>query len=198
MEKCVNRNPDWVFSVVLPVLHGGLSDTHLCSFLRHTVAKLKLEYFRNQYREASQPAYASEMLVSVWLYAFVLSVRSSRWLEQRIRTDLAFHNLANGALPDHRTLSAFRRRHRKELNDVFTQVIELARADGFSRLGLVAIDSARVASASRDRTEAGQALRDQRARIRREIRLWQRRCDAQDFSEETRLEAKTEEFARLD
>jgi transposase len=197
-EHLVDRHSDGVISVVPPALQGELSDTHLCSFLRHTVAMLNLKEFQDWYREERRSAYAPEMLLSIWLYAYVLMVTSSRQLEQRIRKDPAFRYASNGALPDHRTLSAFRRQHRKELNDVFTQVTELARADGFSQLGLVAIDSTRVgANASRNRIEAGQARRDQRARIRREIRFWQQRCDAQDSSEGVRLAVRTEELVRL-
>ena len=121
------------------------------------------------------PAYAPEMLASVWLYAYALGVTSSRRLEQRIREDLAFHYLAGGAAPDHWTLNAFRRRRAKGLNDLFTQVVELARKAKLGKLGHVAIDSTRIAAnASRNRVDTEQALRDARARIRRDIRREQR------------------------
>jgi transposase len=197
MEKFIDRNPDHIPSLVLPAVHEELSDTHLCSFLRHTLAKLNVQHLRNRNTEESRPAYPPEMLASVWLYAYALNVTSSRWLEQRIRKDSAFRYSADGALPDHQTLSTFRRRHSKELNDVFTQVMELARASGFGQLGLVAIDSTRVVeNASRD-TIAGQFLRNQRTRIRQEIRRWQQRCDEQDSNEGVRLQARTKKLARL-
>jgi transposase len=104
------------------------------------------------------------MLASVWLYAYALGVTGSRRLEQRIREDLGFRYLAGGAAPDHWTLKAFRRRHAKGLNDLFTQVVELARKANMGKLGHVAIDSTRfAANASRDRLDTEQALRDARA-----------------------------------
>jgi len=114
MEKFVDRNPDHIPSLVLPAVHEELSDTHLCSFLRHTLAKLNVQHLRNQNTEESRPAYPPEMLASVWLYAHVLNVTSSRCLEQWIRKDSAFRYSANGALPDYQTLSVLRRRHRRE------------------------------------------------------------------------------------
>jgi len=52
------------------------------------------------------------------------------------------------------------------------------------KLGHVAIDSTRIAAnASRHRIDTEQALRDARARVRREIRRWQRQCDAEDPNE---------------
>jgi transposase len=161
------------------------------------VAKLNLETFRNEYGVEGGPAYAPEMLVSVWLCAYALSVTSSWRLEQRIREDLAFRYLAGGATPDYWTLNAFRRCHAKGLNDVFTQVPELARASGQGRLGHVAIDSTRIAAnASRDRIATEQALRDARARLRREIRRWQKQCDADDPNEGAGVQVASEVLAQ--
>jgi len=92
---------------------GVLGADHACFFLRRVVAKLNLSGFRSEFRAEGGPAYAPEMLVVVWLHAYALSVTSSRRLEQRIREDLAFRNLAGGAIPDNWTLNAFGRQHRR-------------------------------------------------------------------------------------
>lgn len=118
MSKFLDYNPDQAY-LQPPSVRDVLGPGHLCFFLRRVVAKLNLEVFRNEYGVEGGPAYAPEMLVSVWLYAYALSVTSSRRLEQRIREDLAFRYLAGGATPDYWTLNAFRRRHAKGLNDVF-------------------------------------------------------------------------------
>ena len=44
-------------------------------------------------------------------------------------------------MPDNWALSAFRRRHARGINNVFTQVLELARKLGLGHLGHVALDS---------------------------------------------------------
>src|SRR5229473_2888161 len=91
------------------------------------------------------------------------------------------------------------RRHAQGLNDLFTHVVELARASGMGRLGHVAIDSTRIAAnASRDRIDTEQALRQARARIRREIRRWQKQCDADDPNEGAGSEVGREVLARLE
>jgi len=183
MGKFLDYNPEQAY-LLPPSVHDVLGSGHLCFFLRRVVAKLNLGALRNEYGEEGGPAYAPEMLASVWLYAYALGVTSSRRLEQRIREDLAFRYLAGGAAPDHWTLNAFRRRHAKGLNDLFTQVVELARTGGLGRLGHVAIDSTRIAAnASRNRLDTEQVLRNARARIRREIRRWQQQCDADDPNE---------------
>jgi transposase len=198
MAKFLDYNPDQAY-LLPPSVRDVLGSGHLCFFVRRVVAKLNLEAFRNEYGEEGGPAYAPEMLVSVWLYAYALGVTSSRRVEQRIREDLAFRYLAGGAAPDYWTLNAFRRRHAKGLNDLFTRVVELARASGLGRLGHVAIDSTRIAAnASRNRIDTEQALREARARIRRDIRRWQKQCDADDPNESAGSEVGSEVLARLE
>jgi transposase len=159
MAKFLEYNPERAY-LLPPSVRDVLGAGHLCFFVRGVVARLDLQAFRSEYAEAGGPAYAPEMLVAVWLYAYALGVTSSRRLEQRIREDLAFRYLAGGAAPDHWTLNAFRRRHGRGLNDLFTRVVELARASGLGRLGHVAIDSTRIAAnASRNRLNTEQALR---------------------------------------
>lgn len=198
MGKFLDYNPDQAY-LLPPSVRDGLGLGHLCFFLRRVMAKLNLSAFREEYGSEGGPAYAPEMLASVWLYAYALSVTSSRRLEQRIREDLAFRYLAGGATPDHWTLNAFRRRHRKALNDLFTQVLEMARNTGLGRLGHVAIDSTRIAAnASRDRLDSEQALRDERAHLRREIRRWQQQCDVDDPNEGAGMEVNQEVLAQLE
>jgi transposase len=198
MGKFLDYNPDQAY-LLPPSVRDVLGLGHLCFFLRRVMAKLNLSAFREEYGSEGGPAYAPEMLASVWLYAYALSVTSSRRLEQRIREDLAFRYLAGGATPDHWTLNAFRRRHRKALNDLFTQVLEMARNTGLGRLGHVAIDSTRIAAnASRDRLDSEQALRDERAHLRREIRRWQQQCDVDDPNEGAGMEVNQEVLAQLE
>lgn len=198
MPKFMDYSPDQAY-LLPPSVADVLGDSHLCFFVRRVVAQFNLSAFRDGYGEEGGPAYAPEMLVSVWLYAYALGVTSSRRLEQRIREDLAFRYLAAGWAPDHWTLNQFRRRHAKEMNDLFTQVVELGRSLGMGKLGHVAIDSTRIAAnASRDRIDTEQVLRNERARIRRDIRRWQKQCDAEDPNEGSGAEVGGEVMARLE
>jgi len=182
--KFLSYSPDQI-ELLPPSAREVLGEDHLCFFVRRVVARLNLSAIEQAYSEEGQPGYHPALLVSVWLYAYALGITSARRLEQRIREDLAFRYLAAGAQPDFWTLNAFRRRHPKALNDLFTQVLELARTAGLGRLGHVAIDSTRVkANASPNRTETVEKLRTERARIRRRIRRWQQACNADDPNEQ--------------
>src|SRR5580704_12182971 len=89
-----------------------------------------------------------------------------------------------GARPDYWALNDFRRRQKGGVNEVFTQVVELARSLGMGKLGHVAIDSTRIAAnAAADSVETEEKLRGERAKIRKQIRRWQRQCEAEDPNE---------------
>jgi transposase len=168
-----------------PCVKDVLGANHLCFFVHRVVEELDLRQFEEAYVEEGRPAYAPALMVKVWLYAYALQVTSSHRLEQRIREDLAFRYLAGGATPDYWALNDFRRRHRRAMNDLFLQVVEVARGLGMGHLGHVAIDSTRVrANASPRRTETVQELRQRLAKTRREIRRWQQRCAAAEGDEE--------------
>jgi transposase len=160
---------------------SGVGEGHLAVFVQELVERLDLRPFEAESSDQGRPGYPPQLLWKVWLYAYALGLTSSRRLEQRIREDLGFRLLAGNWKPDFWTWNQFRRRHRKALNDVFTQVLEAARRLGMGRLGQVAIDSTRVeACASPDRAQTLEQLRRERARLRQRIRRWQKQCDRDD------------------
>jgi transposase len=164
-----------------PSVREELGEGHLAIFVHELVERLDVKQFEDERGSEGRPSYPPQMMLKVWLYAYILGVTSSRRIEQRVHEDLGFRLLAGNLKPDHWTLNEFRRRHPKGLNDVFTQVVEAARCLGMGKLGMVAIDSTRVkASASPDRSDSIEKLRMERARIRQRIRRWQKQCDSED------------------
>lgn len=139
-----------------------------------------MRVFVDSYSAEGGQLYAPELMLGVWLYAYALGITSARQVVRRLVEDLAFRYLAAGQRVDNWALSAFRR-HARALNDAFTQVLEWAQSQGMGKLGLVVVDSTRIAAnASRDRVDTEQALRDKRARLRRQVRAQQKAADHDD------------------
>jgi transposase len=185
-----------------PSVRDELGEDHLCFFIHEAVEHMELKSFEQAYGEEGGALYCPALMLKVWLYGYALGITSARRLEQRIREDLGLRYLAGGARPDNWALSAFRRRHARGLNDVFTQVLEMARAMKLGRLGQVAIDSTRIpAAASRNRLETEAGLREERAKLRRSIRKWQKQCDEDDPNEgagmRIRLEGLQEQLQEM-
>lgn len=179
MSRYVEYNPEQAW-LLPPSAREELGENHLAVFVHELVERLDLCRFESG-SEQGRPGYPPELMLKVWLYAYAQGITSSRRIEQRIHEDLGFRLLTGGWKPDFWTLNQFRKQYPRALNDVFTQVVEVARTMGMGRLGKVAIDSTRLqANASADRSASLQQLRRERARIRQRIRRWQKQCDQQD------------------
>ena len=181
MSRFLNYSPEQAY-LLPPNVKEVLGEDHLCWFIHELVERLDVKSFCDAYGEEGGVLYHPSLMLKVWLYAYAIGLTSSRRVEQRVREDLAFRYLAGGGRPDFWALNGFRRRHARGINDVFVQVLEMAQKLGLARLGTVAIDSTRVkANASADRMEkVVEEPRQERARKRRQVRRWQKACDADD------------------
>lgn len=183
MGRFLPYDPEQAY-LLPPSVKDELGKDHLCFFIHSAVEHVDLRSFEQVYGAEGGELYHPALMLKVWLYGYAVGITSARRLEQRIREDLGLRYLAGGARPDNWALSAFRRRHARGLNDVFTQVLEMARGMKLGRLGQVAIDTTRIAgAASRNRLETEERLRQERAQLRRGIRKWQKLCDEEDPNE---------------
>ncbi len=180
MSRFKIYSPDQAY-LLPPSVRDELGEKHLCFFVRGMMERLDMRVFEHSYSTEGGELYAPQLMLGVWLYAYALGITSARQVERRLVEDLAFRYLAAGERIDNWALSAFRRRHGRALNDVFTQVLEWAQQQGMVKLGRVAIDSTRIAAnASKDRVDSEQALRDTRAQLRRQVRAWQKAAGRDD------------------
>jgi transposase len=111
---------------------------------------------------AAGPArYDPVMLLTVWMYAYLRGVLSTRAVEDRCRYDATFRVACGRGIPDHTTFSRFRKRLFAQeglAEDLFCQVLRVCACAGLGRLSVVAGDGVKIAaSASKEagRTEAG-------------------------------------------
>jgi transposase len=96
-------------------------------------------------------AYDPTMLVTLLVYAMWQGVRSSRQIEARCHTDVAFRIVCAQDPPDHSTIARFRQANAARFADLFGQVLLLCARSGMGRFGKVAIDGTKIAgNASRD------------------------------------------------
>jgi transposase len=111
---------------------------------------------------AAGPArYDPVMLLTVWMYAYLRGVLSTRAVEDRCRYDATFRVACGREVPDHTTFSRFRKylfAQEGLAEDLFHQVLRVCACAGLGRLSVAAGDGVKVAAdASKEasRTEAG-------------------------------------------
>lgn len=168
-----------------PSPRDWLPDDHLVHFIVDVVGSLKLRKIYRSYRgRKGQPPYNPTMMVSVWMYAFCVGIRSSRKVEKALYEDAAFRYLGGNQQPDHWTLNEFRRRHTKALGDLFAQTVKLAARAGLVKLGQVAFDGTKIkANASKHCAMSYKRMTEEEERLKKEIEEYFKEADATDEEE---------------
>lgn len=180
--------PDQLF-LMPPSLQEWLPEDHLAYFVSDLVDDLNLSEIEAVYEdeERGQPPYHPCMMAKVLIYAYCIGVFASRRIEKRLVEDVAFRILAAGNTPDFRTLSDFRKIHRKAVEGLFEQVLRLALKAGAMKLGRVAIDGSKLkANASKHKAMSYGRMKEKERQLREEVRRLLSEADRQDQAEDAR------------
>src|SRR5262249_33966302 len=151
------------------------------------VGQLDLAAILGDYRRdrGGQPPFHPAMMVKLLLYAYCIGVPSSRRIEERTHTDIAFRVLAAGHHPAHDTIARSRKPHLKALAALFVQVLKLCREAGLVKLGTVALDGTKVrANASKHKAMSYGRMAEAEARLEAEVEELLRRAEAADADED--------------
>lgn len=106
------------------------------------------------------PAYDPRALLAIWVYGFMVGVRSCRKLEAACRDQIPYLWLSGNQRPDHNTLWRFYEAHRQAMRVLLKRTVRVAVGAGLVNLALQAVDGTKVgASAGRDRTLDAEGLR---------------------------------------
>ncbi len=154
-----------------PSLREWLPDGHLAWFVIETVERLDLSAITGAYRADGhgRPPYDPAMMTALLIYNYAVGVRSSRQVERRLTEDVACRVIAVNLRPDHSTIAEFRARHQDAISGLFCQVLALCQQAGMGRVGMVAVDSTKLAGdASLGANRGLKALRELAGRALKE------------------------------
>jgi transposase len=172
-----------------PSLDDWLPQEHLARFISETVDQMDLSALIKAYRANGQgsAAYHPAMMVKALLYAYCIGIPSSRKIAKALVDDVAFRWLAAGNFPDFRTISEFRRRHLKALQDLFPQILLLCKASGLVKAGIIALDGTKVkTNASLSRNKTYEQLSKEEKRLKEKVEVLLEQAEKTD-QEEDRL-----------
>ena len=110
--------------------------------------------------------YAPPALLAIWVYGFMVGIRSSRALETACRDQLPFRWLSGNQTPDHNTLWRFYQRHRSQFHHLFHRSVRLAVEAELVDWAIQAVDGTKLqANAAGDRMLDAAALAALAARV---------------------------------
>jgi transposase len=93
---------------------------------------------------AGHPAIDPRLLIAVWLYATLESVRSARALDQLCQEHVAYQWLLGGVTVNYHTLADFRVAYEAELDEVLTRSVAALMSEGLVTIEKTAQDGLRI------------------------------------------------------
>ncbi len=148
---------------------------------------MDLSVLKSAYRAngLGSAAYHPAMMVKILLYAYCIGIPSSRKIARALTDDVAFRWLAAGNFPDFRTISEFRRRHLKALQNLFPQILLLCKASGLVKAGVIALDDTKVkADASLGRNKTYEQLSREEKRLKKKVKALFAQAEKTDRGED--------------
>lgn len=162
----------------------------LVFFFLDLVPQLDLEPFYAYYEAETRgaPPFDPREMVCLLLYAYSVGVYSSRKIALACERNLAFLAIVGTDRPDFRTISDFRKLHLEAFQDIFVQVLRLAKELGMIRLGNLSTDGTKMpGNASRHKAMSYAYMVKEEQRLRAEIAALLEEAQQQDGTEDAVL-----------
>ena len=135
------------------------------------VDNLMLDNVYKLYKPSGRKPYHPQMMLKVILYAYMNNIYSCRRIESLLKRDIHFIYLAGYELPDFITINRFRNRVKKEINNIFTQVVLVLAAKGLISLDVEYIDGTKIESKANKYTFVWKrTMEKNRAKLQEQIR----------------------------
>lgn len=144
----------------------------LALFIIDIFDKMDLSGFYAAYRTDGwgAAAYDPRMMVALTVYAYCVGERSSRKIEKLCQRDAGFRLIAGNHVPDHTTISRFRKDNEQAVLSLFGQVLTLCAKVEIVNPAVLAVDGTKIkASASLDANRGYASLKKEYEEIGRRI-----------------------------
>lgn len=182
-----NYNNNRLFLTVNP--NEDIAENDPVRVVDAIVEGLDLKDFKKLYNEKGRCPYHPKMMLKIILYAYMNNIYSCRKIEKAVQRDIHYIWLAAQERPDFVTINRFRNRVKKEINNIFTQVVLVLADQGFITLDVEYIDGTKIESKANKYTFVWRkSVEKNRAKLQEKIRVLLGQIDdviAQDKAAET-------------
>ena len=170
-----------------PTVQDFVGPDHLAHFVRNLVLEeLDLKKIMDVYSESrGYPPYHPAMMTVLILYGYTQGIYASRRIAAACKHRVDFMAVTGMQQPDFRTINDFRKRHLKQLSDIFEQVLKLCQRAGMVKLAHVALDGTRIAgNAAKDQTLTYGRMKKSEHELAEEVAGWFQEAERQDVEDD--------------
>ncbi len=143
MSKGLNIRPynNKELLIFPPSIGDYLPKDHLAHVVDEAVEMIDLGPYFKKIPSVGNPSYHPALMIKILFYGYATKVYSSRKIEEKLHSDVAFIYLAGMQKPDFKTISEFRRKNLEELKNSFVDILQICHRLGMTKLGEIFIDS---------------------------------------------------------
>jgi transposase len=165
------KRPDYETTLQTSIQLGeALPPNHLARFVVDVIAQLDVSKLYARYAPDGGEAIAPEILLGLLFYGYATGVFSSRKLERGTYESIPLRFIASGLHPDHDTIANFRKTFLPEIQELFVQVLLLAKTAGVLKIGNISLDGTKIhADASKSHAVSAKRLDELTAQLRQEV-----------------------------
>jgi len=165
------KTPDYELALEQTItIREALPPNHLARFVVMVIAQLDLSQVYLRYAPVGVEAIAPEILLGLLFYGYATGVFSSRKIERATYESIPFRFIASGLHPDHDTIANFRKTFLADLQELFVQILLLAKLAGILKLGNVSVDGSKIhADASKSKAVSYKRLGELETQLRQEV-----------------------------
>jgi len=168
-----------------PSIGDYLPKNHLACVIDEVVEQIDLEPYFKKIPKVGNPSYHPALMIKIWFYGYCVKIYSSRKIEEKLYTDIAFIYLAGMQKPDFKTISEFRRKYLNELKNTFVEILQICHRLGMTKLSHISIDSKVMkANAGANRTYTEKKLIEEQQILEKVIQEYLERANQVDGEED--------------
>ena len=162
-----------------------------------------LGFKRHQPLALGRPAYDPATLLKLYIYCYLNRVPSSRRMERETNRNVEVMWLTHRLMPDHKTISDFRKDNGKAISGACRKFVEVCRRLELFSQAVVAIDGSKFKAVNnRDRNFTEAKMKTRQARLERSIARYLSELDEVDRAEvalpQTKVEGLKDKLAKLE
>ena len=184
MEKFKPVNSDQLF-LLPPSVEDFVPADHLARVIKEAVETIDVSAIESRYSHLGQKSYHPHLLLKLLFYGYSIGIRSGRKIAAACESDTAFMYLANMYRPDFRTINDFRKDNIEFVQTAFVHIVQLCKALGMCKAGLLIIDSTKLkANASADKSKTREQYHQWLERIESDVKDLLQEAEQTDSNED--------------
>jgi transposase len=184
MEKFKPINNDQLF-LLPPSVEDFVPADHLARVIKEVAETIDVSVIESRYSHLGQKSYHPHLLLKLLFYGYSIGVRSGRKIAAACESDTAFMYLANMYRPDFRTINDFRKDNIEFVQTAFVHIVQLCKALGMCKAGLLIIDSTKLkANASADKSKTRAQYDQWLERIESDVKSMLQEAEQTDSNED--------------